>query len=142
MNTPAESFRYKQEAFDADVRALAQSDSIGDLDTELATAKLLLRDVVDSAQTPAERQRAAPLCRDLLKCIATISAAHLDHQLKNRELIHRRQLEKFTNNLTELICRTLQDAGIKDYESLIVDPIVAGLDSCLPQHEPERKRRA
>jgi hypothetical protein len=140
MNTPAESFRYKQEAFDADVRTLAQSDSIGDLDIELATAKLLLRDILDGGQTSAERQRLTPIARDILKTIATLSAAHLDRQLKNRELIHRRQLEKFTNNLTQLICTILQEAGIKDYE-LLIDKIVDGLDSCLPQHEPERKRR-
>jgi hypothetical protein len=135
-----EAFHKKQNEFESAVQALATSDEVSSLVFELASAKQLLREILEGSQTPAERQRAAPICRDLWKTIASLSASHLERQIKSRELVPRVYLEKFAEALTELVSCTLQQAGIRDYE-LLIDEIVAALPN-LPMDEPVKKRKA
>src|SRR4051812_46896981 len=88
MNSEAK-YKFKQAKFDAEVKRFAEASDVGSIVQELATAKALLNELVDNATTPEERQRILPITRDILKTIATLSAAHTERMLRANEYLSR-----------------------------------------------------
>jgi hypothetical protein len=103
----AAKFKFKQAQFDAEVKRFAEASDVGSIIQELATAKALLNELVDNATTPAERQRILPITRDILKTIATLSAAHTDRMLRANEMLSKDSLRKFITAVCQIVCESL-----------------------------------
>jgi hypothetical protein len=114
----AAKYKFKQAQFDAEVKRFAEASDVGSIVQELATAKALLNELVDNATTPDERQRILPITRDILKTIATLSAAHTERQLKANELLSRDTLRKFAAAVCKIVCEEL-DGKHFEWESTV-----------------------
>jgi len=141
MDDKTAEFCKKQTEFEQEVQRYAESDDIGSVVEQLALAKALCSEVVRNAATPADRQKIMPQVRDCLKVIGSLSNQFLEMQARSGAMIHRSELDKFTDSLTALFCEVLEEAGIPDYETRVIDKVIARLAETLPETAPPRKKQ-
>jgi hypothetical protein len=132
MDPTAQSYKLNEARFQSRVAEFrAMPTKLSTLRDELALAKALLEDRLNAAGTPAERNQALPVVRDLLGVVASLAKQCRAAEFEAGELLGKDALRRFITAATGIIADELEGRfpGWEDTVDEIAARMMAALES-------------